>query len=301
MTLYVVEHKTSSEDISLGSTYWKRLTLDPQISLYIEGARHLGYDVKGVLYDVLRKPAHRLSKGETDSDFEKRVINAIAEDNTKYYQQGVVVRLASDRNEAACDVWNSATALRDSKRLNVWPRNPDACIQWSRTCDYFPVCTGESDIEDSFRYRIESSAHTELDVSDEEKSEDNHEAPLQLLTQSSLRTFRSCQRKYHYRYEKKARPIVDSEALSVGKRIHEALEIWWSTSGDITAALNVLSDAKERAMMVGYHARWSKPPKVIAVEKEFRMPLINPKTGAASKTFELAGKIDAICEVEDAF
>jgi len=38
----VVEHKTSAEDISPGSDYWKRLRMDGQVSLYYEGARSLG-------------------------------------------------------------------------------------------------------------------------------------------------------------------------------------------------------------------------------------------------------------------
>ena len=54
--LYLCEHKTSSEDIGPGSDYWMALTLDPQVSGYYDGARELGYDVVGCLYDVLGKP-----------------------------------------------------------------------------------------------------------------------------------------------------------------------------------------------------------------------------------------------------
>ena len=55
--IYVVEHKTTSEDASPGSAYWARLRLDGQVSLYHLGAAALGYEVAGVLYDVLVKPA----------------------------------------------------------------------------------------------------------------------------------------------------------------------------------------------------------------------------------------------------
>lgn len=55
----VVEHKTSSEDVSQGSEYWRRLRMDGQVSVYYEGARALGYDVAGCLYDVLSKPGIR--------------------------------------------------------------------------------------------------------------------------------------------------------------------------------------------------------------------------------------------------
>jgi hypothetical protein len=57
-----VEHKTTSEDIGLGSVYWRRLTLDPQVSTYYAGAKALGHEVDGCIYDVVRKLALRPSQ-----------------------------------------------------------------------------------------------------------------------------------------------------------------------------------------------------------------------------------------------
>jgi hypothetical protein len=54
--LAVIEHKTCGEDIDSQSDYWRRLRIDQQISLYFCAALELGYDVKTVLYDVIRKP-----------------------------------------------------------------------------------------------------------------------------------------------------------------------------------------------------------------------------------------------------
>jgi PD-(D/E)XK nuclease superfamily protein len=56
--VYVVEHKTTGDDASLGSAYWERLTLDSQVSIYIDGAGILGYDVSGCIYDVIKRPEH---------------------------------------------------------------------------------------------------------------------------------------------------------------------------------------------------------------------------------------------------
>jgi hypothetical protein len=57
--LWVIEHKTTSEDVSQGSEYWLRLRLDAQVSTYFVGARSLGYDVRGCIYDVIRKSGIR--------------------------------------------------------------------------------------------------------------------------------------------------------------------------------------------------------------------------------------------------
>lgn len=54
---WIVEHKTSGEDFSPGSTYLRRLRMDAQVSIYFDGARLLGHDVAGCVYDVLGKPA----------------------------------------------------------------------------------------------------------------------------------------------------------------------------------------------------------------------------------------------------
>lgn len=58
--IWIVEHKTTGQDASLGGGYWERLALDVQISIYIDGATVLGHEVAGVIYDVLQRPKHEL-------------------------------------------------------------------------------------------------------------------------------------------------------------------------------------------------------------------------------------------------
>jgi len=55
-TTVLVEAKTTSEDLAPDSTYWMRLTLDPQISTYYVGATSLGFEPKQACYDVIHKP-----------------------------------------------------------------------------------------------------------------------------------------------------------------------------------------------------------------------------------------------------
>jgi hypothetical protein len=55
--LAVLETKTTADDISPGSDYWRRLRNDVQITRYMLGARAMGYAVETVLYDAVRKPA----------------------------------------------------------------------------------------------------------------------------------------------------------------------------------------------------------------------------------------------------
>jgi hypothetical protein len=53
--------------------------------------------------------------------------------------------------------------------------------------------------------------------------------------------------------------------------------------------------AQAEAMLVGYDARWSAERyEVLAVEAEFRAPLVNPETGMPSRTWQRGGKLDVI-------
>jgi len=56
--VYVLEHKFTGSETSLGGPYWERLTLDSQVSIYIDGATMLGYDIAGCIYDVIKRPQH---------------------------------------------------------------------------------------------------------------------------------------------------------------------------------------------------------------------------------------------------
>jgi hypothetical protein len=53
-----------------------------------------------------------------------------------------------------------------------------------------------------------------------------------------------------------------------------------------------------RALMTGYAARYPREEfAVVALEKTFEGPITNPATGAASRSFVLAGKVDGIVRI----
>lgn len=342
MKIYLWETKTAGEDITPGSTFWKRTILDPQLSLYLPALRKLGHDPHGCVYDVLRKPDQRpgtvplldengvkivfdatgqrvrtkdgkkwrqtgdtalgyvlQSRPETPEEYGARCLEAIAEDPAKFYARGVVVRLEADEREAAQDMWSTASLMRDARRLNMYPRNPDACVSWGRECDYLGPCSNTMDLNDPLFFRFEEDIHEEL-VDEGALTTLTDDASL--LTQSAMRAYRSCPRKFQLRYVLRMRPIKKAETLTTGHSIHAALDVFRRTGGDLDAAKKALETedpfmrAKEEAMLLGYAARWGKPTGIVAVEQTFRIPLINPETGAPSRTFSLGGRVDAIVE-----
>lgn len=194
--VYVVEHKTASGDITEGSEYWRRLRMDAQVSTYYLGAKALGHEVAGCLYDVALRPAQRpyqatpadkrklkadgtlyanqRDRAETPTEFLDRVRLEIAEKPATFYQRGIVVRLDAEVAEFQWDVWQTARLIREAEVAQRHPRNADSCVQYNRTCDYFDICTGAASAEDASLFERGSRPHPELAAPAETVAEENH-------------------------------------------------------------------------------------------------------------------------------
>jgi hypothetical protein len=160
----LLEHKTTSDDITTGADYWQRLSIDLQVSAYHLGAAAIGYDVAGCVYDVARKPLLRplqptkkRAEPETAEEYEGRCCNAMTPDS---YAQAVVVRLESEIEAARVDMLATAAMISDRAANGEWPRNSRACHEYSR-CPYWGLCTGTAD-ESAF-IRVDTQ-HQELEA-----------------------------------------------------------------------------------------------------------------------------------------
>jgi hypothetical protein len=259
-TFKVVEHKTATGDVGPGSDYVKRLRLDGQVSVYYAGATALGHPVDGCVYDVLVKPslrpykatppeqrkykkdgvlyANQRERDETPEEYRARVFEAVASDPNGYFLRADVVRLEDEMREAMADVWQLGVSLRENMNAGRFPRNPDACVRYGRTCEYFPVCCGEASLEDPSLYRHAEVIHPEL----------SENADGRLLTSSRLSCARACQRLHRFKYVDSFRPAVEAEALRFGSLIHKGLEAWWKAADDrLDAALAAISIAPQHA------------------------------------------------------
>lgn len=128
---------------------------------------------------------------------------------------------------------------------------------------------------------------------------------LRNLTNSMRSKFNACHRAFKLNYEDLRRPINKSEALNFGTAMHKLLEAYWSGKPhdfDIDA-INIEDEYMRKTIIAlygGYIEKWYeedyKKFETIGVEVGFEAPLMNPETGGVSKTWQLAGKIDAIAK-----
>lgn len=136
-----------------------------------------------------------------------------------------------------------------------------------------------------------------------------------LLTHSCASCARTCLRKFWFRFEVGIGRNKTAGALRVGGAIHLGWEKWRKGMARDEAILVALSQYGEvpewadpmewayegamvRALLLSYthYYQHDEAIKFIEVEKGFDLPLTNPETGAASRTFTRAGKIDGIVD-----
>ena len=128
-----------------------------------------------------------------------------------------------------------------------------------------------------------------------------------LLTNSRLRTWRDCKRRHRLLYLDGWRPRREDDAVSFGRLAHLGLEGWWKAAPEQRLyeamlrisgrAHDLFQEAAVRELLRAYDERYAGTMEgydVLAVEATFTAPLLNPETGAASRTFLLAGKVDGI-------
>jgi len=136
-------------------------------------------------------------------------------------------------------------------------------------------------------------------------------SPL-VSTYSMWSLFRNCRKAVDWRYLQQLVPLRRDRNLHFGSIIHECLEAWHQRRDlDEVLALinrlcaNRLQDENQHrdwhlatAMMRAYAVRYAADDfEIVALERNFQGPIVNPATGAASRSFTLAGKVDGIVRI----
>ena len=128
-------------------------------------------------------------------------------------------------------------------------------------------------------------------------------------TYSMWSKFRNCRKACEWRYLQHLAPLERDHNLAFGSVIHGCLE-YWHQHQDLNLVIAFIDrtyperagDEKQcadwhlaTAMMTGYANRYpGEDFEVVALEKTFEGNIINPATGASSRSFTLAGRVDGI-------
>jgi hypothetical protein len=140
-----------------------------------------------------------------------------------------------------------------------------------------------------------------------------HDTPPMVTTYSMWNQFRNCRKAAELRYLQHLVPLERDRHLHFGSLVHECLELWHGQR-DLARVLDLIDrrcaaraqdeDQKRdwhlaTAMMRAYAERYAQDDfEVVALEHVFEGPIVNPATGAASRSFRLAGKVDGIVRID---
>lgn len=182
----ILEHKTTSSDISPVSEYWKKLAIDGQVSGYYYGIMAMGYEnVTNCLYDVIRKPtlkpykatpiesrkykkdgtlyAGQRENDETPEEWHDRLAADISLNPDRYFARQEIARCENDIQDYLYDMWAVAKEMMEAKKSGRYSRNPAGCQAFSG-CEYWDVCTNSASLDDTTRFQVVETANTELSL-----------------------------------------------------------------------------------------------------------------------------------------
>jgi hypothetical protein len=257
----VVEHKTTSNDISPGSDYWDKLLMDTQCSKYILAQRAKGRDVGNLLYDVLHKPGSRPRQIPTlDADGVKIVVDAegkrvrtkdgkkwraSADDKAGYVLQSVIEtpeQYCTRLMEEIAAAPSLYFAQREVPRLDsdlleymgdAWAQSQEILMRrrmnsWARgntdACLLFSKC----EFYDLCTGRA-SVDGIRFRRAQKHRELSMEEGARELLTNSRSTCLRKCARLHFLRYEEPTEPCTeDTGARRFGSLIHSCFEAYFN-------------------------------------------------------------------------
>ena len=146
---WIVEYKTASR---IDTGYIDRLYVDSQITMYMYAMDRLGYDVAGVIYRILRKPALRRRHDETVEQFADRLTKDIGDRPDFYFEEYKLHRSRDDLAKFEKMLFKEAYLADELYRCGCAFQHSTVCNMYT-ACEYLPLCMGEAGAENLFEKR----------------------------------------------------------------------------------------------------------------------------------------------------
>lgn len=146
---WIVEYKTASR---LDASYFDRLYVDSQITMYMYAMMREGYDVAGVIYRVIRKPALKRYKVETVEQYSERICTDIAARPEFYFEERQLYRTTDDILTFEHMLLKEAKLADNLYKSGCSFQHSTACSMYG-ACEYLPLCMNEAGAMSLFEER----------------------------------------------------------------------------------------------------------------------------------------------------
>lgn len=133
---YIVEHKTTSQDIAEGGEYEYNLLWDEQVLAYMSLT-----GLWKVYYTVCKKPTIRQKKDESEEEFFDRMVAWYDDDTEHKIRLFVVERTDAEVVQFERDFESICAEMQEAERdKGKVYRNTCHCNAWGRRCEYSSIC-----------------------------------------------------------------------------------------------------------------------------------------------------------------
>lgn len=144
---YIVEHKTTSQEILPGGEYEYNLLWDEQVLAYMSLT-----GLRKVYYTVCKKPTIRLKKDETDEEFYQRMLEWYDTDTEQKIRVFVVERTDAEVEQFEKDFESICAQMQKGEIY----RNTCHCNSWGRRCEYSSICLNYNPEQEYIEFTKES-------------------------------------------------------------------------------------------------------------------------------------------------
>jgi len=254
MVLY--DHKTTSMEIEdANSPYWRQLVVESQASHYELLLIMNGIRLDRIVWDVVRKPGIKPKKlaaadrkavtslgmycgykvspetqtemiteeRENEELYMLRVARECIDEPGRYFARRSVPRTREELHEYAVELWEIGQEMLGTRNTGRHFRNSGACMSFNTPCSFLGICSGHDTI-DSDKWARVKNVHRELEQLEGDGKD--------LLTNSRIRTYQTCRRKHHLKYEIGIERIDEEEreSLFFGQVFHVAMDAYWKST-----------------------------------------------------------------------
>jgi hypothetical protein len=125
----------------LGFTQFEgRASTSDQTTGYTYGLNKMGHDIKGIMYEYIRKPSLRKGQNETMDDFGRRCFCDYKTRPKNYYGRFFVYRSPLELELFEEDMVMFSRDLMKRLETNDFYRNTDQCWNFNAECPYRKIC-----------------------------------------------------------------------------------------------------------------------------------------------------------------
>lgn len=110
---------------------------------YVYGLTKQGYDIKGILYEYIKKPLLRKGVNETADEYGRRIMSDYKARPKMYYNRHLSYRTPVDLRNFEEDSIRLAEDIVEKMNSGKFYRNLDACWTFGAECPYLRICMTE--------------------------------------------------------------------------------------------------------------------------------------------------------------